>query len=110
MTRSTIANTFFSIAEVPSLEEQRGYTIVSVHWYYTNELANVTDNVQAEIELFTQNANIGYDNSGIPLELQIKCIELLPNFSETSNAAEMLGTFSNIKGKHETRSQNDPCI
>jgi hypothetical protein len=94
-----------SFAEVPSLEEQRANTIVTMHWYYTNEVAAVTDNVQAEIELFTQNANTGYSNSGIPLELQIKCIELLPTFTETSDPSGMLETFRTIKGIHETRSQ-----
>jgi hypothetical protein len=95
-----------SFAEVPSLEEQRANTIVTVHWYYTNELAAVTDNVQAEIELFTRNANTGYRNSGIPLELQIKCIELLPAFTETSDANGMLDTFSTIKGANETQNYN----
>jgi hypothetical protein len=93
------ANFFHLVfAEVPSLEEQRANTIVTVHWYYTNELAAVTDNVQAEIELFTQNANTGYSNSGIPLELQIKCIELLPTFGETNDSSRMLATFITVKG------------
>jgi hypothetical protein len=92
-----------SFAEVPSLEEQRTNTILSVHWYYTNELADVTDNVEAEIELFTQNANTGYSNSGIPLELQIKCIELLPTFTQTSDPSGMLATFRTIKGANETQ-------
>ena len=80
---------------------QRANTIVTVHWYYTNELAAVTDNVQAEIELSTQEANTGYSNSGIPLELQIKCIELLPTFTETSDG--MLQNFKYAKGTHATR-------
>jgi hypothetical protein len=99
-----------SFAEVPSLKEQRTNTIVSVHWYYTNELAAVTDNVQAEVELFTQTANTGYSNSMIPLELQIKCIELLPTFTETSDGNEMLTTFITVKGIHETSSQNELCV
>jgi hypothetical protein len=58
----------------------------------------VTDNVQNEIELLTSNANTGYLNSGIPLELQIKCIELLPNFKETSKPSKMLRFFRTAKG------------
>jgi hypothetical protein len=85
------------------VEDQRANTILTVHWYYTNELAAVTDNVQAEIELLTQNANTGYSNSGIPLELQIKCIELLPTFTETSDPNGMLYTFRSVKGANKTQ-------
>jgi hypothetical protein len=95
-----------SFVEIPSLEEQRTNTILSVHWYYTNELAALTDNVQAEIELFTQNANTGYSNSKIPLELQIKCIELLPTFTQTSDPYGMLNTFRTIKGADEKTKTN----
>jgi hypothetical protein len=97
-------------AEVPSLEDQRANTIVTVHWYYTNELAAWTDNVQAEMELFTQNANTGYSNSGIPLELQIKCIELLPTLTETSDTNGMLNSFTTIKGTHETQNYYETYI
>jgi hypothetical protein len=99
-----------SFAEVPSLEEQRANTILSVHVYFTNELAAVTDDVQAEVELFKQTANTGYSNSKIPLELQIKCIELLPTFTEPSNHSGMLTTLQTVKGIHEIRSKKTLCV
>jgi hypothetical protein len=82
---------------------------VTVHWYYTNELAAVTDNVQAEIELelFTPNANTGCSNSGIPLELQIKCIQLAPTLKETSNTSYKLKYFRYTRGANETQNYNE---
>jgi hypothetical protein len=90
-------------AEVPSLEDQRANTIVTVHWYYTKELAAVTDNIQAEIDLFTQHANTGYSNSGIPLELQIKCIQLAPALTETNDTNYMQHNFRYTRGANETK-------
>jgi hypothetical protein len=47
-------------------------TTVTVHWYYTNEMAHVTDNVRGELELVTKNANSAYAESNIPLTVKIR--------------------------------------
>jgi len=70
--------------------------VFSVKIYYTRQFAAVTDDIGLFISLIAYETNKGYFNSGIPLRMEVQCVEGA-NLDDIDDSSTMLMTFMNYK-------------
>jgi len=69
---------------------------ISVKFYYTIEFAKATDDIQQYFYDLVAKTNLGYKNSGIPVEVKIFCIEKA-NLHDNDNSKKMFDIFKKYK-------------
>lgn len=78
--------------------DSNGNIIATVKVYFTIEFAKIELDIVGYVNNMIAVANIGYLNSGIPLQLQLWCIELLEGVDESLPLLTILQTMPTIKG------------
>lgn len=78
--------------------DANGNIIATIKIYFTLEFAKKELDIVGFVNNMIATTNIGYLNSGIQFQLQLWCIELLPEVNESLPMLALLQTLPTIKG------------
>ncbi len=87
------------MSNLSTTANRQGKAVVTVNFYYTPQFAAVTFDVTGTLRNFIAQANEGYRNSQLDIEMQLRCIEEATGFVESNDPSAMLSYFRTMKGR-----------